>query len=87
MKMKVERERIVILPENDQDIAYIEDMLGLKEEGETVPCKRAAMMGLSRSITCLEIRSKEENEESRKEIKNGYYRFVCWSKSTLSASA
>ena len=56
MKMKVERERIVILPENDQDIAYIEDMLGLKEAGETVPCKRAAMIGLSRSITYLEIK-------------------------------
>ena len=64
MKMVIEKERIVILPENEQDKAYIEDTLGLKEAGETVPCKRAAMMGLSRSITCLEIRSKEENEES-----------------------
>ena len=56
MKMVIEKERIVILPENEQDKAYIEDTLGLKEAGETVPCKRAAMMGLSRSITYLEIK-------------------------------
>ena len=62
-RKEVERERIVILPENEQDKAYIEGTLGLKEEGETIPCKRIAPMGLSRSITCLEIRGKEENEE------------------------
>ena len=65
MKMVIERERIVILPENDQDIAYIEDMLGLKKAGETVPCKRAVMMGLSRSIACLEIKGGHKDDTKR----------------------
>ena len=45
MKMKVERSRIVILPENEQDKAYIEDTLGFKEEKEAIPCKGVALMG------------------------------------------
>ena len=65
MKMVIERERIVILPENDQDKAYIEDTLGLKEEGETIPCKRVASMGLPRSIAYLEIKGGHEDDTKR----------------------
>jgi len=63
MKMNVERSRIVILPENEQDKAYIEDTLGFKEEKEAIPCKRVALMGAPRSIAYLEIRGMKENKE------------------------
>jgi len=68
MKIVVERERIVILPENEQDKAYIEDTLGLKEEGEAIPCKRVtsrvASVGLPRSVAYLEVGGKKENKKS-----------------------
>lgn len=47
MKMEVKRSRIEIIPENKIDEAYIEEVLGLKEEGDTCVCRREDAMGLS----------------------------------------
>ena len=41
MRMEVERYRILIIPENEQDKAYIEDTLFLKNKGDEIVCKRA----------------------------------------------
>lgn len=40
MKMKIERNRIIILPFDSMDESYIEEVLGLKKQGDTCICKR-----------------------------------------------
>lgn len=47
MKFKVSRRGIEVIPENDQDTAYIEDTLGLKQDGDAIPLVRQNAMGLS----------------------------------------
>jgi len=59
MKMEVRRYRILILPENEEDKAYIEDTLGLKNEGDRLDCKRVNVIGLS-SIAYIKISRGEE---------------------------
>ena len=46
MKMVVERYGIKIVPENEIDEAYIEEVLGLEENQDTVPCRRNNAIGL-----------------------------------------
>lgn len=46
MKFKVSRRGIEIIPENDQDTAYIEDTLGLKRDGDAIPLVRQNAIGL-----------------------------------------
>ena len=36
MKFKLERSGVVIIPETEQDVAYIEDTLGLKNNGDSL---------------------------------------------------
>jgi hypothetical protein len=40
MKLDLRRECIVIIPESDQDVAFIEDSLGLKKNGDMIACQR-----------------------------------------------
>jgi len=40
MKLEVERSRLIISPESDVDIAYIEEVLGLEKEGDTIKLSR-----------------------------------------------
>lgn len=47
MKFIVERHGIEVVPENKADEAYIEDTLGLKREGDSVPLVRQNAWGLS----------------------------------------
>jgi len=47
MKIKVERQRIKIIPEGEVDEAYIEEVLGLKEKGAVAQAERVDAMGLS----------------------------------------
>lgn len=62
MRLKITRRGFEIIPEdnmNDEsDIAFIEDVLGLKKAGDSVSCKRVNAIGLS-YIAYLEI--KKEN--------------------------
>lgn len=44
MKIKVERRRICIEPDNKIDEAYIEEVLGLKNDGECAICKRVEQL-------------------------------------------
>ncbi len=53
MKFEVNRQSIRIIPENQQDEAYIEDTLGLKSCGEYIKLVRVAPMGLSCSLAYL----------------------------------
>jgi len=54
MKMEITRNSIRIIPESEQDEAFIEDTLGLKKEGDFILLTRIAPYGLS--IECLEAR-------------------------------
>lgn len=47
MKFKVTRYGIEIVPEDDQDEAYIEDTLGLKNDCEFIRLYRKNVIGLS----------------------------------------
>lgn len=47
MRFKVERRGIEVIPESDQDVAYIEDTLGLKNDGDFVPLVRQNAINLS----------------------------------------
>ena len=53
MKLEVEEHRLTISPETPQDVVWIENVLGLKEEGDFVPLVRVNCMELS-SIAELE---------------------------------
>jgi hypothetical protein len=53
MKFEIRRDGIVVIPENDQDRAYIEDTLGLKKDGEYILLTRKNAHGLG-SIAYLE---------------------------------
>lgn len=47
MKFVVGRRGIEIIPQDDQDIAYIEDTLGLKNKHDALPLVRENAMGMS----------------------------------------
>lgn len=40
MKLEIKRDILLIIPENEQDKAFIEDTLGISKNGETVGIKR-----------------------------------------------
>jgi hypothetical protein len=52
MKFEIERNGIMVIPQNKQDEAYIEDTLGLKKEGDYLFLVRSNIIGL-RCIACL----------------------------------
>ena len=58
MEMKVTRDAVFIIPENEEDEAYLEDTLGLKEDGDSPVCKRVNSMRTS-SIAYIEITKRE----------------------------
>lgn len=67
MKYKEERRRIVIEPTNDVEIAYIEEVLGLKCDGDSIKLVRKNAMGLS-CIAYLETKIEPQARE----------RVECW---------
>lgn len=40
MKIELKRNNLVIIPENFQDSAFIEDTLGMKKDGDIITLKR-----------------------------------------------
>lgn len=47
MKLRVSRYSLEIIPENATDEAWLEEVLNLKEAGDTVPLRRVNAVGLS----------------------------------------
>lgn len=56
MKYKLERTGIRIIPETEQDVAYIEDTLGLKNHGDHIYLTRKDQMGI---VECLRAESRK----------------------------
>ena len=54
MKFVMKKYGIQIIPENEQDEAYIEDTLKLRREGDLLPLTRVACYGLPSSLAYLE---------------------------------
>ena len=46
MKLNLERNRILLTPENEMEEAYLEEVFGLKEDGDEVRAKRVNAMDL-----------------------------------------
>jgi len=59
MKMDIRRYGIQIIPENDEDEAYIEEVLGLKTVKSVASCTRENAIGLQR-IAHINICKKED---------------------------
>ena len=54
MKLKVNRYEMQVIPENSIDEAYIEEVLGLKKDRQTIKAERVNVAGLS-CIACIQI--------------------------------
>lgn len=46
MTLKVERYRLLIIPDNDTDEAYLEEVIGLRKAKDTAPLVRVNAVGL-----------------------------------------
>ena len=53
MKLNIERYSLNIIPEDIKDEVFIEEVLGLKEGGDTIPLRRKDAFGFG-SIAYLE---------------------------------
>ena len=62
MKIKVKRFAIEIIPESEEDTAYIEEVLKLRLQGDNCRCIRQNMPG-SLSIGCIEICSNKRPQK------------------------
>ena len=61
MRLQIDRYDIDIIPETQQDIVYIEEVLGLKDEGQRCTAKRVNAMGLR----CLAYVRLERTQEAQ----------------------
>jgi len=66
LKLQVGRYSISIYPENEVEEAYIEEVLGLKENGDSVKLFRENVVGMG-LVHCLTTRT-EEQEEYMEEV-------------------
>lgn len=64
MKMEIGRYSIKIIPETKVDIAYIEEVLSLKNGGDSIPATRLNAMGLA-SIAYIEIALEEVKDDTK----------------------
>ena len=47
MQLKMERHRMLIIPDNDRDESYLEEVFGLKSDGDKVEAIRVDATGSS----------------------------------------
>lgn len=62
MKFRLERKGILIIPESEQDVAFIEDTLGLERHGDSICLKREDSMGIVECLRAEKERHKRERE-------------------------
>jgi len=61
MRLEIQRNRMIIIPDNAVDVACIEEVLKLKAGGDRAACIRVNAMGLS-SLAYVEVKADENNE-------------------------
>jgi len=59
MRMEIERRRIKILPDTPQDVAFIEEVLGLHQECDTTTVVRRNVIG-THTLAYIVIVPREE---------------------------
>ena len=70
MRLKINRYSLCIVPEDIKDEVFIEEILHLKNGGDSIPCVRVNAMGLS-CIAELEIKvsnniyERRDNEQTK----------------------
>ena len=69
MRFEIGRHGIRVIPEDEHDIAYIEDTLGLKHEGDYVDLTRIDIVGL-RGVAYLETGRRARDAELARAIFN-----------------
>lgn len=62
MRLEINRKGILVIPNSEEDEAYIEDTLGLLNDGDSIPLKRINAFALS-SIAYLEATKEEHIKE------------------------
>ena len=62
MRMEIKRYGIEIIPEDEEDIAYIEEVLGLKNEGDKADVIRYNVFG-TLSLGYVTIKKQEKVKE------------------------
>ncbi len=60
MKFELKRNSIEMTPEDCRDVAFVEDTLGLKKEGDEIPFRRIAGFGMPHTIAYIEARKEEK---------------------------
>lgn len=50
MRFEIRRDSIRMIPENLQDEAFIEDTLGLRKKGDSIPFTRVAVIGIDSAL-------------------------------------
>jgi len=63
MRINLHRDSLDVIPDSLTDEVFLEMVLGLKKEGDTVQAKRVAPMGLPLAWAYLEIKKAEVNDE------------------------
>ena len=58
MRLVAKRDSIQIIPENEIDEAYIEEVLGLKQRGDTAVAVRVSPIGLDHTLAFVQILKK-----------------------------
>ena len=61
MKFEITRYSVDMTPETEMDRAFIEDTLGLKNKGDSVPFTRISPYGLDLAISCIQAKKPEKN--------------------------
>ena len=76
MKLTVTRYSVEVIPESPQDEAYIEEVLGLKKEGDCVVLTRKNISGCA-GIAYLEAKKSMSYEELKKRLEGETVSVTC----------
>lgn len=61
MKIQAKRDELRIVPETEQDLAFLEDTLGLIKDGDAVPLKMTVTKGLELPTTYLSAKKESDD--------------------------
>lgn len=62
MRIEARRDELRIIPETEQDLAYLEDTLGLFKHGDTAKLKMEVTRGLELPTTYMSVKREKTDE-------------------------
>ena len=75
MKLEMNRYAMKMIPENVQDVVYIEEVLRLREDKDTLPLRRANGIDL-KNVACLETVSDDVVKTDVEEVHGNHQIYV-----------